>query len=186
MHEITGRQPKRVLIVEDNNDFAAMMQMMLETTLPGETTTGTRADDPQPDTHEGMCIHGQWIVTVAGTLATATDLLHHNQFDIALLDLILPDGNRDDIVRIVGEAAPKMPLVVQSGLTDSDMVRRMLCEGHVADYIVKGDINSPITLKQRLCHAIDRFHLMQDAEAVSQSIANNSPMPVTGLYHCCM
>jgi len=185
MHELTARQPKHILVLEDDADTAAVTKLMLESPLPGAPDFGTRAGDAQPGSHESKCIYGQWIVTVAGTLATATDLLHHNSFDVALIDLILPDGQRDDVIHIIHEAAPDLPLVVQSGLSDTGMVRRLLWEGSVADYIVKGDVKNPIALKQRLCHAIDRFHVLREADAVSHSIATNSPLPQTGLHHCC-
>jgi len=166
MHEMTARQPKRVLLVEDDDTFALITTRMLELQDPNAPKYGAREEDHPANTHESKCIYGQWVVTVAGTLATASDLLHHNEFDIVLCDLILPDGQREDVIRIVSEARPELPIVVQSGIADGQMVQRMLLDGSVADYIVKGDITGSKALKQRLCHAIDRWHLMRDVDSV--------------------
>lgn len=152
MHPLTGRQPKTALIVEDDPARAALTKMLMESDT-GETAGVTNTS---------CCVHGQWVVTCAETLSAATEMLRHNEFDVVILDLILPDGSREDAVNIIREAAPDVCIVVQSSLTEADLVQKLLCGGMVSDYIVKGDVNTPEALKQRVCHAIDVFHLSRD------------------------
>jgi PleD family two-component response regulator len=152
MHELTGRQPKRILIVEDDQSTAHWLIMAFEMELKGA-----------PDgTNQGRCMFGQWVVTVASTASTAASILHDNEFDVVLLDLILPDAEKDDLIRIIKEAAPHIPIVAHSGLSEVGMVARLLSAGDVVDYIVKGDKTNPHALKQTICHAIDRFHTVRE------------------------
>lgn len=151
MHELTARQPKRVLLVEDDPAFAFLTKTTLE-----ELVSGVDVGDE----HQSACICGKWIVTCADTLAKATAALRSNsdEYDLILLDMMLPDGCREDAVRIVHDAAPDVPIVVQSGISDIELVSTLLLRGEISDYIVKGNANSPRALKQVVCHAIDFFH----------------------------
>jgi len=151
MHELTARQPKRVLLVEDDPGFAFLTKTTLEERVEGVDVG---------DEHQSACICGKWIISCVDTLAKATDALRPapDEFDVILLDMMLPDGWKEDAVRIIRNAAPDVPIVVQSGIDDIELVSTLLLQGEISDYIVKGNSNSPRALKQAICHAIDFFH----------------------------
>jgi diguanylate cyclase (GGDEF)-like protein len=74
--------------------------------------------------------------------------------DVILLDLRLPDANGLGAVRWARTAAPRIPLVVLTGLDDEFMATEALQEG-AQDYLIKGQIDSRGLLRA-LRHAIER------------------------------
>lgn len=154
MHPNTSKQPKRALIVEDDPTQAELTKVLLE--RPTGEMGGT--------THTSCCVNGQWVTAWADCLGTAASMLRHNEYDVVILDMILPDGSREDAVRVVREAAPDVCIVAQSSLTDAALVRKLICGGLVSDYLAKGDITTPAALKQRVCHAIDVHNLSRDID----------------------
>jgi len=91
------------------------------------------------------------------TLADAMQQLTAAQppeIDVVLLDLSLPDGNGIDSVTRVRAVAPKMPIVVLTGLEDEGMAFRAVEEG-VQDYLVKGEVSGSVLI-HALRYAIER------------------------------
>lgn len=71
-------------------------------------------------------------VTACKNLKSAIEAVADNDYDIVLLDLILPDGNGKELINFLGQT----PVVILSDLgTDEDLIDG-LCAG-AADYIVK-------------------------------------------------
>lgn len=71
-------------------------------------------------------------VTACKNLKSAIEAVADNDYDIVLLDLILPDGNGKELINFLGQT----PVVILSDLgTDEDLIDG-LCSG-AADYIVK-------------------------------------------------
>lgn len=91
--------------------------------------------------------------TWAETLADAIAELE-NEFDVALLDLNLPDSAGMDTVRQVRALQPKLPIVVLSGHSDGEIALEALREG-AQDYISKIDFN-PSSLERSIRFAIER------------------------------
>lgn len=71
-------------------------------------------------------------VAACPTLKSAIIACSENEFDIALLDLILPDGNGIDLIRYLG----RTPVIILSDLGSDENVIDGLSAG-AADYIVK-------------------------------------------------
>ena len=72
--------------------------------------------------------------------------------DIILLDLGLPDAQGLGAVRRAHVAAPRIPLVVLTGLDDESLAAQALQEG-AQDYLVKGQIETPRPAAgPALCH----------------------------------
>jgi diguanylate cyclase (GGDEF)-like protein/PAS domain S-box-containing protein len=90
----------------------------------------------------------------------AEEFLAANAVDIILLDLGLPDAAGLDAVRRAHAAAPRIPLVVLTGLDDETLALNALKEG-AQDYLVKGQIEMRGLLRG-LRYAIER-KLMEDA-----------------------
>ncbi len=80
--------------------------------------------------------------------------LSEHAVDIILLDLGLPDSQGLDAVRRVRAAAPRIPLVVLTGLDDESLATQSLQEG-AQDYLIKGQIETR-GLVRSLRYAIER------------------------------
>jgi two-component system response regulator QseB len=89
----------RVLIVEDHNLFAQALELVLGQRLAGE---GDGAEFVRA-------------ATVADGLEVAD---RDGPFDLAVVDLILPDGNGADLVREVKAAHPETRVAVLSAVAD--------------------------------------------------------------------
>jgi diguanylate cyclase (GGDEF)-like protein/PAS domain S-box-containing protein len=93
-------------------------------------------------------------------MSEAEEHLAEQAVDVILLDLGLPDAQGLEAVRRAHAAAPRVPLVVLTGLDDEALALRVLQEG-VRDYLVKGQIEMRGLLRA-LRYAIER-KIMEDA-----------------------
>jgi diguanylate cyclase (GGDEF)-like protein/PAS domain S-box-containing protein len=87
-------------------------------------------------------------------MGDAEKRLGENNFDIILLDLGLPDAQGLEAVRRARAAAPRVPLVVLTGLDDESMAALALQEG-AQDYLIKGEIEARGLLRA-LRYAVER------------------------------
>ncbi|MEL7059952.1 MAG: sigma-54 dependent transcriptional regulator [Acidobacteriota bacterium] len=87
-------------------------------------------------------------------------------FDVALLDLGLPDSNGFDLLKSFGEIDASMPVIVLSGRDDADSAKRALQAG-AHDYLVKP---TPVELLdlaiERLC---ERQRIRRQLEGMSRT-----------------
>ncbi len=93
---------------------------------------------------------------------------HERAFDVILLDLGLPDVQGLAAVRRAHAAAPRVPLVVLTGLDDESLATQALQEG-AQDYHVKGQIEERGLLRA-IRYAIERKG-MEEALHVEQERA---------------
>ena len=63
--------------------------------------------------------------------------------DVILLDLGLPDSEGLETFSAIHQQAPKIPVVVLSGLEDEELAMRTVREG-AQDYLVKGKLNGDL------------------------------------------
>src|SRR6202165_2916354 len=101
-------------------------------------------------------------------MGEAEKLLSERTFDIILLDLGLPDTQGLGAVRRAHAAAPRLPLVVITGLDDESLAAQALQEG-AQDYLIKGQIDAR-SLKRALRYAIER-KFMEEAVFVEKERA---------------
>ena len=87
-------------------------------------------------------------------LTEAETYLAQHAVEIILLDLGLPDAQGLEAVRRIRAAAPRVPLVVLTGLEDEAVTEEALQEG-AQGCLIKGQIDAPGLLRA-LRHAIDR------------------------------
>src|SRR6202165_5679773 len=106
---------KVLLLVEDNPADARLLQEMLNE----RDLNGTE-------------------VSHVTTMSDAESHLGRHVFDIIVLDLGLPDAQGLGAVRRARAAAPRIPLVVLTGLDDESLAAQALQEG-AQDYLVKGE-----------------------------------------------
>ena len=95
------------LLVEDNLSDAQLFQELLTSSELIETTL----------------YHAELFNEAITALET------HNNFDIVLLDLCLPDGQGVELVKQIKTIVPKVPVVVLTGIQDQNVAVAALQEG---------------------------------------------------------
>jgi len=111
-------------------------------------------------------------LTIVRSMSEAEKHLGNHAVDIILLDLGLPDAHGVAAVRRAHAAAPRVPLVVLTGLDDESLAGQALQEG-AQDYIVKSQIDTYGTtrgLLRSLRYAMERKSL-EDALFVEKERA---------------
>jgi diguanylate cyclase (GGDEF)-like protein/PAS domain S-box-containing protein len=125
---------REILLVEDNAGDARLLREMV--------------NDQGPHTTE---------LTHVASISEAEKHLSQREVDIILLDLRLPDGHGLGALRRARAAAPRVPLVVLTGLDDESLAAQALQEG-AQDYLIKGEIETRGLLRA-LHYAIERKSL---------------------------
>jgi signal transduction histidine kinase len=93
----------------------------------------------------------------------------HTPFDLVLLDLGLPDTRGLETVQQFFAASPKAPVVVLSGLNDTELALQAIEQG-AQDYLVKDQINLQSLLKavQFAIRRQSNFRQLQQLNQVAQ------------------
>jgi PAS domain S-box-containing protein/putative nucleotidyltransferase with HDIG domain len=124
-------RPTTVLLIEDNPGDARLIREMLV---------------------EGG--DARFKLVCAEQLSTGLERLADNDIGLVLLDLGLPDSQGFDTFAKAYAQAPRVPIVVLSGLTDEQLAIKTVQEG-AQDYLVKGHLDSH-ALVRTICYAIER------------------------------
>jgi DNA-binding NarL/FixJ family response regulator len=69
------------------------------------------------------------VVGTAGNVAAAMDLVEHEQPDVALVDIRLPDGSGIDLARMLLATRPQLRIVLYTGATDAELLSEGLDSG---------------------------------------------------------
>ncbi|MBI2239847.1 MAG: fused response regulator/phosphatase [Magnetospirillum gryphiswaldense] len=141
-----GVKKLRVLLVEDQPGDAMLVMIALR---------------------ESTATHFQ--VTHVPTLAGAKDALASQDMDVVLLDLSLPDSSGLDTVTKLLAVAPRMPVVVMTGLDDPMLASRALEVG-AQDYLVKSD-DPGRAVERAILYAITRMNSQIEREQLSEQLA---------------
>ena len=115
----------------------------------------------------------------AASMNEAEKDLAERAVDVVLLDLGLPDVQGLGAVRRAHAAAPRVPLVVLTGLDDESLAVRALREG-AQDYLVKGQIQAP-GLMRAIRYAIERMateEALRESESRYRALAEGSPLAI--------
>lgn len=123
--------PIRILLVEDEEDDAFLLQRALAKTAPG-----------------------QFEMTNVATLKEALRALETSRFHVVLSDLSLPDSRGLETFERIHEADPAVAVVVLTGNDDERLAVRALNEG-AQDYLVKGRVDGQ-SLVRSMRYAIER------------------------------
>lgn len=126
-----SQEPIRILLVEDDEDDAFLLQRALTKTAPGQFDV-------------------QRVVTLEDALRT----LISAQFSVVLSDLSLPDSRGFETFERIHEADPEVAIVVLTGNDDERLAVRSLNEG-AQDYLVKGKADGQ-SLVRSIRYAIER------------------------------
>jgi len=82
----------------------------------------------------------------AADMAAAKALVKDNSFDIAFLDLTLPDSSGIDSVIALNRLLPTTPIIVLSGLSTIEIAIKSIAIG-AQDYLVKGEFDEKMLVK---------------------------------------
>src|SRR5437867_12970814 len=121
----------RVLLVEDNPGDARLVRETL-----------AEIDSPQFE------------LTHVERLSQARQRLAQEQFDVVLLDLVLPDKPHMGSLIEIYDQAGRVPIVVLTGM-DDDLMESWTMEEGAQDYLVKGQVDSE-SLVRCIRHSIQR------------------------------
>jgi len=142
----------RVLLVEDN---------------PGDARLILEALSEVPHSH----IHMDHV----DCLKAAQEALARAEHDLVLLDLTLPDSHGLETVEKIEDAALDVPIVILTGLDDSNLGIQAVRSG-AQDYLIKGQVTGHL-LVRAIRYAIER-HRMQAALSILSLVDE-----LTGLYN---
>jgi two-component system cell cycle sensor histidine kinase/response regulator CckA len=118
------------------------------------------------------------------SLAQAMDLLHARAFDVALLDLGLPDSQGLDTLRRICDVNSDLPVVVMTGNDDEELSVQAVHEG-AQDYLVKGQVQNDL-LVRTIRHAIERSGLRADLRRRDAEWRTISQAGILGVYQWTM
>lgn len=89
-------------------------------------------------------------------LGEAINRVGDGDIQVILLDLSLPDAQGIETLALLHNTAPRLPIVVMSGVDDESVAMQGLREG-AQDYLVKGRVESDLLVRS-LRYAIERQH----------------------------
>jgi CheY-like chemotaxis protein len=128
-------KPIRILLIEDNRDFANLVDLFL-------------------GKHEGGTFSVAWKTNGPGALE---ELEKDRSFDVILMDYFLPGMNGIEITQALQERGINIPVIFLTVNKDFDLAVEVLKLG-VEDYLVKEEITTPV-LPHTILNAIERKRL---------------------------
>jgi signal transduction histidine kinase len=143
-------QPIKVLLIEDNPSDARMIQIMLSGL---EATWLTPLD---------------FSVVHVDRLAAGLDCLTGGEFDVVLLDLMLPDSKELNTLAEMQTRGPDVPIVVLTGAGDERTGFRAVRAG-AQGYLMKGEVRRTL-LVRTILHAIERHRLWAELQASRKAL----------------
>ena len=103
-------------------------------------------------------------------MAEALGMLRGNVFDVAILDLSLPDSEGMETFRTIADLRPDLPVVVLTGSDDEQLALRIIKAG-AQDYLIKGQFNR-LLLVRAIHYAIERKMIEQAVRASEEEWRN--------------
>jgi len=145
-----------VLLIEDNEAYAYLVRDSLANSEPG-----------------------RFKITQSDRLASGLACLSHENFDLVLLDLSLPDSDGLETFRRVRESSPSTPIVVLTGRDDPDLAIMTTREGG-QDYLLKRLTGGEL-LTRLMRQAIERKHVeeaLRESEERYRLLFEMGPHPM--------
>jgi two-component system, cell cycle sensor histidine kinase and response regulator CckA len=146
--------PIKILLIEDNpGDVLLLQETLADISL----------------------IELEWVH--AERMSNALDRLQSEDFDVILLDLVLPDSQGLDTFTQIHAQAPVIPIVVLTGMADETLALRAMQAG-AQDYLVKGQASGSDLLMRSIRYAIERKRIeatLKQREQEFRTLAENAP-----------
>jgi two-component system, cell cycle sensor histidine kinase and response regulator CckA len=146
--------PIKILLVEDNPGDALLLQETLS---------------------ELTFIELEWVHVER--MSNALNRLRSQEFDVILLDMVLPDSEGLDTFLQIYEQAPFIPIVVLTGIADETLAIQSMQAG-AQDYLVKGQVSQSDLLIRSIRYAIERKRIessLHQREQEFRTLAENAP-----------
>ncbi len=132
--------------------------------------------------HEMLRIKRTSCVTRARNIKEAKIFFSENNYNLAILELKLPDGNSFELLDFIRERKIKMPVLVLTGYGDEGIVARCIHSG-AHGYLSKESIGVD-KLHQGIDNAFEKFHLEREMEKAMKKMAEMATRDeLTGLYN---
>jgi signal transduction histidine kinase len=122
---------------------------------------------------------GRFHISFARRFAEAEELLTKSDFDAILLDLSLPDSDKDQTLPAMRDAAPHLPIIVVTGLADERYGLSALEHG-AQDYLLKKDLIVEPMLERSLRYAIARHDAEVDLLKTREQLLKAQKMESIG------
>jgi|CXWL01.1.fsa_nt_gi signal transduction histidine kinase len=132
-----------VLLIEDDPDYALLMNLYV---------------------NEACGDALKYVLESAASLAEGLDLLARKEFDIVLLDLMLPDSHDLDTLAQLRRRAPSIPVVVLTNLDPEATGLKAIGEG-AQDFLIKSKVDAQ-QLRRAIGYALERSRLFGQMEAM--------------------
>ncbi|MDR3403421.1 MAG: response regulator [Chthoniobacter sp.] len=137
--------PIHVLLIEDNEEHVAFLRQLLASSAAG-----------------------QFELHTAGEVGQGIERLKDGGIQLILLDLSLPDSDGlETFIRVI-EAAPDIPLIVLSGLSDVALAIETVQLG-AQDYLVKGRVDNHLLVRS-MQYAIERKRVQLQLKRANDSL----------------
>jgi diguanylate cyclase (GGDEF)-like protein len=156
----------KILLVEDDLEFANILKSRLG-----------KEKSPRLE------------ITCLPTLQQALEVLTEKNWDLILLDLMLPDSSGIQTFTTIRSQVHHTPIVIMSGLDNDNLAIDAVRKG-AEDYLVKGEINSRLLIRV-LHHAVDRHRIKEKLASVTHRLRESNLRletmalldPLTELYN---
>jgi DNA-binding response OmpR family regulator len=159
----------KVLLVEDDSDDTKQFQQLLSHKKPTSFCQG----------FEIICVD---------TLALALEQLTRSSIDVIILDLMLPDSRGMGTLTRIREAAPSIPVLIQTALDDETVAVKALELG-ATGYLHKVELDTNLLVyairtaieRQQKLDAIQQVQLAQHEDEFREleALVNKKNTPVT-------
>lgn len=141
-----GDNQIKILLVEDNLSYSKLVQKMLsESGSPGIVN---------------RC---------ADTLADGLDALQHAEFDLVLLDLILPDSEGLATFKSIHKHFPDTPVIVLTAVSDEQKALEAVKSG-AQDYLIKGEIDKRQLIRS-IRYAFERHREINRTKQIDDALS---------------
>ena len=145
-----------ILLIEDDPDYALLMSLYVNDAC-GEAL--------------------KYVLESASSLLEGIDLLARKEFDIVLLDLMLPDSQGIETLAQLRRRAPGIPVVVLTNLDPEALGLQAIGEG-AQDFLIKSKVD-PQLLRRAIGYALERGRIFGQME----SLVRGSPDGIVIIDH---
>lgn len=143
MNDQASEQRIRVLLVEDDPDYSLLMNAYLNEACGGNV---------------------RYLLECAESMSAALELLSRKEYDIILLDLMLPDSAGLETVTAARSRAPGVPVLVLTNLDQEEVGLEAIAHG-AQDFIPKHKVDAQ-RLRHAVSFALERNRLFRRVEAL--------------------